>query len=143
MLKPQRTSPGSLNHLSNVDNSDATWGYDCKIHYKLLDQFATTLPNNIEVNENWTGNVVADYQGMNWRRGSPNGTTVNPNDFYDDIQGETSDKTPTPQNPQSPLGTTKVYHWPSEINAGSTTIGSGVEVKSYTNQKYRDHARHE
>jgi len=136
-------APDSLNHISDVDNSDATWGYDCKIHYSIRDQFGNNLPNNVEINEKWTTGVVADYACMDWRRGSEGSATVSPTNWYDHIQGETSTHTPTPQNPQSPLGSTKVYHWGQAWYVGSLTIGDGKHVQTNTLQKYQDHARHE
>jgi len=49
-----------------------------------------------------------------------------------------------PQNPQTQLGTTAVYHWDGEWSVGSAdpSGGKGVRVQTNTWQKYQDHARH-
>jgi hypothetical protein len=45
--------------------------------------------------------------------------------------------------PQSPLGTTKVFHLPQYWYVGTQSNGSGVEVQTDTIQYYTDHGRHE
>jgi hypothetical protein len=129
--------------LNSVDNASAQWGYESRISYSIQDQYNNTLPRRVDINEDWTTNVVADAAGMNWRRGNPGPATVNPANFTDLIQGETNDKNPQPQNPQNPLGNTAVYHWGQAWFVGSRTIGAGIRVQTDTIQKYRDHARHE
>jgi hypothetical protein len=138
-------APHSLMFINDVDNADATFGYASQIHYAVLDNFATVLPANVPLNERFTGRVVADFAGTNWRRGPEGGTTVAPANWYDQIQGENlamMGLVPVPQAPQTPLGAVAVDHWPGEWQIGSATIGAGVRVQTNTWQKYRDHARH-
>jgi hypothetical protein len=136
--------PKSLTLLSNVDMIDATFAYDSDIHYKILDQFGMILPKNVPLNEHFTADVTADFAGENWRRGANGGATVAPSDWHDQVQGESAGHVPPPQNPQTPLGTTKVYHWPGNWSIGSAdpSGGKGVKVQKNTWLKFQDHARH-
>jgi hypothetical protein len=136
--------PKSLGPLATVDMIDATFAYETDIHYKILDQFGTVLPNNVPLNEHFTAGVTAIFPGMNWRRGPNGGATVAPSDWHDQIQGETAGHVPPPQNPQAPLGTTKVYKWPGEWSIGSADPSGGKGVKVQTNiwLKFQDHARY-
>ncbi len=134
--------PNSLKPLSNVDNVDATFGYLSEIHYAILDQFGRTLPSNVPLNEKFTSALRKDFAGTDWRRGPEGGALVSPANWQDSIQGEASTFTPTPQNPQTPLGSVKVEHWNGQWQIGSATIGSGRRVQTNVWQKYQDHARH-
>ena len=134
--------PHHLVHLRDVDTVDATYAYLSFIHYRIEDQFNTVLPRDVEINEKWTGGVVADAPGMNWRRGDAGPAKVNPADWKDVVGGEASTFTPMPQNPQTPLGNTAVTHWNGEWRVGSKDIGKGLRVQTNTWQKYQDHARH-
>jgi hypothetical protein len=135
-------APDSLGHINDVDTADPVWGYDCEIHYSIRDQFATTLPRNVPINEQWTGPVVADFAGMDWRRGAEGSATVNPANWFDHIQGETAGHNPAPVNPGAPSAGVAVYHWPGDWRVGSLTIGNGTRVSSVTWQKDRGFARH-
>lgn len=125
-----------------VQRADATWGYDTEIHYRIEDQFTDVLPSNVPLNEHFTTGIVADYAGMDWRRGAEGGAVVNPSDWYDHIQGETAGHTPAPRNPCSPLCNTAVYHWDGEWFIGSATIGVGRRVQTNRWQKFTDHSEH-
>lgn len=135
-------TPRSLAHIKDVDLADGTYGYASQIHYKILDQFGTTLPKRVPINEQWTTGVVNDFAGTDWRRGAAGGATIDPTDWYDLIQGEAAGFTPAAQSPQSPLGNTAVEHWGQAWFVGSNQPGQGVRVQTNTLQKYRDHARH-
>lgn len=138
-------APHRLIPLGTVHNADPTWGYESHVSYRIRDQFTRTLPLNVELNERFTTVQVADFEGMDWRRGPEGGTTVNPNSWLDRIQGELSTHTPTPQNPPTPpdpLGGVLVSHWDGEWNIGSVTIGSGRRVQTNRWQKNQDHALH-
>jgi hypothetical protein len=143
-------APTSVTFINNVDSPDPTWGYNTQIHYDIVDQFVVVLPNNVPINENWTGPVVPDTPGMNWRRGSPGPATVAPVNWMDFIQGETAGHVPAPVAPGTPGAGTAVYHWPGEWRVGTLTIGSGRRVSSahwagsptVIWQKYRGFARH-
>ncbi|HEX8282831.1 MAG TPA: hypothetical protein VF588_05730 [Pyrinomonadaceae bacterium] len=125
-----------------VQRADATWGYDTEIHYRIEDQFTDVLPSNVPLNEHFTTGIVADFAGMDWRRGAEGGAVVNPTDWFDHIQGETAGHNPAPRNPCSPLCNTAVYHWDGEWFIGSTSIGVGRRVQTNTWQKFTDHAEH-
>lgn len=135
--------PDHLTPAGVTDGVDATYGYYAYVAYHIQDQFNRDLPRRVEINEQWTTGVAADSVGMDWRRGPEGAATVNPNVFNDFIQGETAGHTPVPQNPQNPLGNTRVYHWGQAWYVGSLTIGAGQKVQTNTLQKYQDHARHE
>jgi len=135
-------APNSLSHLRNVDNADAVWGYDCEIHYSIMDQFGTVLPHNVPINEQWTSGIVADFAFMDWRRGPEGSATVNPADWYDHIQGELATHFPTPLSPGHLLAGVSIYHWTGDWRVGSLTIGDGTLVRSVTWQKNWGYARH-
>jgi hypothetical protein len=136
-------TPDHLVSTGNTDKVDASYFYKSQLFYKIEDQFNRVLPRNVEINEQWTSGVVNDFAGANWRRDDPMPATVNPANWDDGIQGETARMFPVPQNPQNPLGNTKIQHWGQAWYVGSLVIGKGVKVQTNTLQKYRDHARHE
>jgi hypothetical protein len=78
------------------------------------------------------------------RRATPGCDTTTasaPAKFFDFIEGETSDRSPTPvYNTQQ--NRPAVYHWGQEWRIGTCTIGSGPRVQTDTLQKYTDHAAH-
>lgn len=135
-------APHRLVFINNAHNADATWGYETHVHYRIEDQFSDVLPAAVPINEQWTTGVVADFAGMDWRRGAEGAATVGPADWIDRIQGETAGHTPPPQNPCSPLCNMAVYHWGGQWFVGSSTIGRGRRVQTNTWQKYTDHAEH-
>jgi hypothetical protein len=134
--------PNSLSFLRNVDNVDATYAYASEIHYAVQDQFGRTLPSAVPLNEKFTSALRNDFAGTDWRRGPAGGTTVNPADWLDLIQGEGSTRTPTPQAPGTPLGNVRVQNWSGQWQIGSATVGSGLRVQTNIWQKFQDHARH-
>lgn len=135
-------APESLTFLRNVDKADPTFVYETEIHYSIQDQFSTTLPRNVPLNEQFTATPTADSAGMDWRRGPEGGATVNPADWFDRVGGETPSHTPAPVPPTNANAGVPVYHWPGTWRVGSTTIGSGRSVKSVTWSKSRGQARH-
>jgi hypothetical protein len=144
-------TPHELEHLQNLDSADANWGYETRIRYRILDQFGDVLPDDVEVNEQWTGAVVADSAGMDWRRGAEGSNTLSPAAWDDRIQGETAGHVPAPVGPAHADAGVAVYHWPGAWFVGSLSIGNGVQMRStHWNdesecvwQKYRGRARHE
>jgi hypothetical protein len=132
--------------LRNHDQDSYDLGYTSYIHYRVEDQFDRTLPYQIGVNEKWTGDVVTNYPGMNWRRCEAGGNLWNPSDWKDKIDGEYSLRIPTPVKPNDndSVASTPVCHWTGDWYIGSTISGKGVKVKSgCVWQKYRGYARHE
>lgn len=134
--------PRTLAHLNTVNAADPVWGYDTEVHYSIRDQFGTDLPRNVPINEQWTGGVVADAAGMDWRRGAEGSATVNPANWFDHIQGETAGHTPAPVGPGHAAAGSAVYHWPGDWRVGSLTIGNGSTVASVTWRKNRGTASH-
>ena len=135
-------APNTLVHGVDVCSADATWGYDCQIHYSIQDNVGDTLPRDVPINERFTAAPTADSPGMDWRRGAEGAALVNPADWFDHIQGETAGHTPAPVGPGDPGANDAVYHWPGDWRVGSLTIGSGRLVATVTWQKYRGHAEH-
>jgi hypothetical protein len=135
-------APDDLGHLGDTDAVDPTFAYVSFIGYDIRDQFGTVLPRQIGINEQFTAQPVADFPGMDWRRGAPGAELVSPASWADKIQGETSTHTPTPLAPGSAGAGVAVYHWPGVWRAGSRRIGGGREVKRVTWQKFRGFARH-
>lgn len=137
-------APHSLNFTSTTTSSSAMFGYRTEITYTIRDQFNNLLPGRpVPVNEHFTTSIVSDFSGMDWRQTPDGGTTLSLPVFVDAIEGETSSHFPTPQAPQSPLGSTRVCHWGQDLLVGSATVGAGRRVQSDTLQKYRDHGAHE
>jgi hypothetical protein len=136
-------APSALVRLDNNDKADPTYAYESDIHYRIKDQFTNTLPSNVELNEKFTAAPTSDVTGtMNWRASTNGGATEPPSDWYDMIQGETSDKTPTPLAPGGGAAWNPVNHWPGTWQVGSTTIGNGTKLITITWQKYQGQARH-
>jgi hypothetical protein len=142
-LDTQVYKPASLYFAGNDDLPDAVYGYETDITYWILDQFGNPLPRAVEINEYWTTPIVDDYFNTTWRGRPATGALASPLGWYDAIGGETADRTPVAQNPQNPLGSTRVEHWGQNWYVGSTQPGFGVLVQANTLQKYQDHGRHE
>ncbi len=132
-------------HLMHTGDTDTDWfsGYVSKIWYETHDRFHNTLTSNLDNNENFTSAPVSDYTGETWGWGTAGGGTVDPSNWYDRIQRSNPNDYPTPQNPQSPLGNTKIDHRLGDWYFGSATPGQGVKVATTKWQIYRDHGRHE
>jgi hypothetical protein len=135
-------APQSLSHKGTDQNASATWGYETHENYEALDDKGATM-KGYDANELFTTAPVNDAAKCDWRRGAAGGLHVPGTSWFDNMQGELSNKTPTPQSPASPLGSTKVQHWNQEWYIGSTTPGKGTKVQTNLFQKYQDHANHE
>lgn len=137
-------APNSLGNLGTTDIAHATWGYESRINYNIKDQFGAILPSNVPINEQWDGPIVADFNGMNWRRGAEGSLSVPPARWFDRVQGENpaGPRVPLPLRPTDPGAGVAVYHWPGTWRVGSLVIGKGKSVKSVTWSKYRGRARH-
>ena len=135
-------APKSLSHKGTDHNAHATWGYETHENYEALDDKGATM-KGYDVNELFTTPPTNDAPKCDWRRGAAGGLSVPGTTWFDNMQGELSNKTPTPQNPGKPIGSTKVQHWNQEWYIGSTTPGKGTKVQTNVFQKYQDHANHE
>jgi hypothetical protein len=137
-------APNKLNRTNIQHAASTNFGYRTEITYSIRDQFNNSLlGGSLPVNEDFTGNAIADFTGINWLMTPDGGGTLNGPVVSDVIEGENLTKHPTPQAPQNPLGSTKVVHWGHDIYVGSSTVGQGKKVQTATFQKYRDHADHE
>jgi hypothetical protein len=135
-------SAPSMTHKGATHSSHATFAYETHENYEVLDDKGQPM-KGFDVNEKFTTSPTNDAAKCDWRRGAAGGVHAGGSTFFDNMQGEVSSKTPTPQNPQTPLGSTKVQHWTQEWYIGSTTPGKGTKVQTNTFQKYQDHAAHE
>ena len=136
-------APKSMRHVGTSHNADATWGYLTHETYEVLDDRGTPI-NGFDVNEKWPeASPTNDHATTDWRRGPAGGHHSGTTRFSDMMGGEASGRTPAPQAPQTPLGTTQVQHWNQEWYIGSTTPGSGTLVQKNRFRKFRDHAVHE
>ena len=117
-------------------SSDPTWGYVTKISYTVL-KGSSEVTGSVGVKEKWASGQVNDYPGCDWSRDVEHNGATNGSKFTDKIQGELSGRTPSPQKPASPLGSTKVQHWTQEWYI------AGQKVQTNRLQKYLDHAAHE
>jgi hypothetical protein len=154
-------APASLNWLSNYDQPSGS-SFKSEIHYQILDNQTHVLPHALPWNEDIDGNgvysdsttvttaAIPDSTGENWGWGEESGWdgswVVDPNNAFDTIQrGAPPGRTPSPQNPQSPLGSAKICHSPTGAWYVGTTGhgGIGVKVKTLKWQVYQDHGRHE
>ena len=87
--KPYELQPNGIS-----DAADKNYGYVSYIHYRILDQTMAVLPATISLNEHFTSGLTNDYAGANWRFPVNCGSSMvckgafDPNDFYDQVQGE-------------------------------------------------------
>jgi hypothetical protein len=145
-------APDSLDHIDNND-INCLDGYMTYVTYTTLDQFGDPLPSDVEMTEYFstTGQPHDDMTSPvpDWPLpcdcSCPAGGAILPPTWQDGINAlDGVSYTPDPQNPGSPLGSTKVDHWHGSWYVGSTTCGGcGVLVKTLKWQRYLDHARHE
>ncbi len=89
------------------------------------------------------GTFSNDYFGNNWGHPGANGI-YNASSIWFDQVGAHSYTTPATQNPQAPLGSTKVFNdYPWQLLMGTQVLGtSGANVRSDTQQFYQDHGLH-
>jgi hypothetical protein len=126
--------------LPTPHTCDTTWGYISYIQYRILDNLGDWLPSTLDINEQWTTNIVPDWPNANWRRIVAGGGTSLPNSlFYDTIGGELASYNPTRV---CGVGSNSVQHWGQSWRIGSSVSGDGSLVRSHTFQKYLGHAVH-
>lgn len=138
-------APDHLVHLPASDFDEAWFdGYCSHVYYRIENQLNETLPAVLDVNEDWTTAHISDSANENWAWGDRMGWAVDPASWSDDIGvHDGQGRTPPWQNPQDPLGATKVDHWGQAWYVGTQTISQGTHVQTNTHQRYTDHARHE
>jgi hypothetical protein len=135
--------PKRVVFLRNSDGPDSVYVYLTKIHKRPVDQFGTSLPRGVEVNEQFTAAPTADFPGMDWRPSINRGGFITPPAWlFDLVGGETPAHTPTPVLATHSAAGVKVNHWPGVWRIGSMVIGRGVQVASVVWQKFRGKGRH-
>jgi hypothetical protein len=135
-------APKSLTHKGTAHKKDATFGYETRETYELIDDAGSPI-KGFQVNEKWTTAVVNDDATTNWPRGAEGSLTSAGTTFDDQIGAVGAGGTPAPTEPKSPLGSTRIQHWGQDWYVGSLTPGKGTKVQSNTLQKFLDHALHE
>jgi hypothetical protein len=120
---------------------DSTWGYLTSLSYTIQDQFQTPLPTTVQVNELFTTDVINDYSGTNWIRGSAGGSDTSGADFADEIWGQDVNSSPIPV-PTCDGDSTAVHHFGQDWRVGSIATGFGRRVQTDTLQRYKGHAAH-
>jgi hypothetical protein len=140
--------PGSLTPLGNTSNSTAPPPANWKtlIGYSIQDQFGTTLPRNVEVNEIWDDKPpIADFAGTNWPTFPPveGHSFVSPTGWNDNVaisDGIPAILNPTPLVPGS--GGPLIQHFHGHWQVGSPVKGKGSRVRSVTWRFFQDHGDH-
>jgi len=136
--------PYSLQPRAPVDASDPRYGYLSYVYYDTYDNLGHRMPDiPVPLHEEYTGALVPDYAGTNWRPSVPNSSVLSPIAWYDVIGGEGAvGFVPQPLAPQTPLTKVKVDHQKGAWYVGSQVSGKGILVETMTWQKFQDHARH-
>lgn len=133
-------APASLSKDAVTPHLDNGAGYASWVGYYTLDicnAQMTTLANNEEFGtftNNGTGWVPPSSQGYS---GFINLAPGDPRHWSDVISADCASCTPSTQNPQG--GTTLVMYATQVWRFGSSTVSSGVPVRSGTANWYRDH----
>jgi len=149
---PDGSQSGNFNVLINTPTtttlqsgtpSDAVWnttGFISTTSWNVTDSCGYS-DGGLDVNESF-GTFYDDYFGNNW--GHPSvGNSYYPGSVISDYIGAVGWTNPSVQTPQSPLSGTTIFHdVPWVLRVFSQTSGSGVSVRSDTQQFYRDHGRH-
>jgi hypothetical protein len=134
--------PHSLTPLG-ITNNTIPGGWQSLVGYSIQDQFGTTLPSAVEVNEIFDSAAIPDLAGNNWYAGPQGHALVSPSGWSDNISvwdGVPPSLNPTPGAPGT--GGPQVDHWPGHWQVGSPTIGSGTRVRSVTWRRFQDHGDH-
>ncbi len=135
--------PHRLKPVSSKSDPEKDFGYVTIVAYTILDQMGKRLPATVELNEQFTSEVVNDHPNTNWIRGEAGGNFQDPGFMNDRITGQAWSATPAPLKPLTPPGTKKIHHFSGDWRIGSTSVGKGRNVQSNVWQRYQDHAAHE
>jgi MacB-like periplasmic core domain len=144
--------PTTLTYQSVVDEADGSSdGWQSNTTWGLTDACGNS-DNYLDFNEGF-GTISVDYSGENWSDPSPSTANSGSSAIAVDMMSATGpDLSPQAENPQSPLGSTAVYHNPWLFYVGSPTLctgspGSesctGLLMFTDTQQRYLDHGRHQ
>jgi hypothetical protein len=141
-------APTSMTRLGATTTSAAfpPANWTTLISYSIQDQFGTTLPRNVPINEQWDDKPPKPaFPGTNWPSFPPTegATTVSPARWSDRVairDGVPPVLIPTPNaaGTGGPLIQFFAGHW----QVGSLTIGVGRRALSVTWQFHQDHGDH-
>lgn len=154
VIKPQFSPLPALFAAAAIIDRSVSDGYDTQMWYSATDQFGTPMAG-LYGSESF-GAFQADSPN-NWpapqATGGPvtltsakdaNGQNVSFQRFTDDyFAHDIPGLTPPYQNPQNPLGTTRVMHADQKLYLGAPPVGGGCVVAEHTAQYYTDHGRPE
>lgn len=119
-------------------------GYITTTSWNVTDSCGNS-DGGLDVNESF--GTFSNDTANNWARPSI-GNSYYPGSVISDFLGEfaatINSSSPQIQNPQSPLGSTRIFHdFPWVLRVFSQTSGNGVTVRTDTQQWYQDHGRHQ
>jgi hypothetical protein len=145
---PQSLTPTGVTStpvLHTPPNAPTVRGWQSLVGYSIKDQFLTTLPRNVDVNEKWDDKPpINDVAGTNWAAPTEGNANVSPAGWNDKLRspGDSIPPSviPTPTAPGS--GGPLVYHFRGHWQVGSPTTGSGKRVRSVTWRFFQDHGDH-
>lgn len=125
-------SPAALVRAGDRRLGNLLFGYESRIGYRIVDQFDQTLPSPVPINEEFTSNQIADFSGMDWRRGLEQGALVHPGYWFDRVQGELLVRLPKPRpvDPKNAGAATPVSHWTGDWRVGSLSVGQGIPLRT-------------
>jgi len=137
-------TPSTTTLLSGYPQDEgwfAPYGYQSVTSWNLTDTCGSS-DAGLDGHEAF-GSFSDDYAGNSWGHPTPNGL-YNSTSHWADTIGNAYEVTPPSIVPQSPLGSTAIFHSPWSLWVGSQALGSfGVSVRSDTAQVYQDHGRHQ
>jgi hypothetical protein len=119
---------------------------------KVFDNFDIEMPY-IDVNEDFTTGTLEQGVSNHWQTpfsSRTKGHTLTLGDaiFHDNYSASLSSgapppsMSPSPQNPQTPLGATRVGTFTHWWFIGSSTPGRGVKVSEHIGTLYADHGQY-
>ncbi len=143
-------SPSSMTPTGNTNNA-VPRGWQTLVGYSIQDQFGTTLPRAVPINEQWINKPpVPDFVGIvatNWPTYAPTegSATVSPAGWQDNmkspVDGIPPSLVPTPAAPGT--GGPLVQHFAGHWHVGRLTPpGGGVTVRNVTWRFFQDHGDH-
>jgi hypothetical protein len=119
-------------------------GYVSTTSWNLTDSCGNS-DAGLDVNESfgtWTNDTANNWPLPSVGNAYYPGSVIS--DFLAAYGAISNSSSPPVQNPQSPLGSTKIRHdYPWVLRVFSLTSGNGVTVRTDTQQSYQDHGRHE
>ncbi len=144
-------APHHLTVLGTDHTAQGSHGFHSLTWLRVFDNFGKPMPF-IDVNEDFGSATLVKGASSEWKTGfaaRTKGSDVTRNNavFGDQYAVGLSGAppktmTPTPSNPKSPLGSTKVGTFQHDWYVGSSTVGKGVHVSRHTGLFYSDHGEY-